>query len=114
MKRILLFLMSKIKTVFYSTNANQDTNGNPSTHLGYMGVSNLTSGWIDDQHKNAGDDYTQGTGYFSADDSNDAIQGTLNLDPSWRKRESERNRSGLFTQDRYVASQIRPPCQNKR
>ncbi len=83
------FLMSKIKTVFYSTHANQDTDGNPSTHLGYMGVSNLISGWIDDQHKNAGDDYTQGTGYFSADDSNDAIQGTLNLDPSCRKRESE-------------------------
>lgn len=83
------FLMSKIKTVFYSTNANQDTDGNLSTHLGYMGVSNLISGWIDDQHKNPGDDYTQGTGYFSADDSNDAIQGVLDLDPSCHKRENE-------------------------
>ena len=83
------FLMSKIKTVFYSTNANQDTEGNASTHLGYMGVSNLVSGWIDDQHKNPGDDYTQGTGYFSSDDSNDSISGVLDLDPSCHKRETE-------------------------
>lgn len=83
------FLMSKIKTVFYSTNANQDTDGTPSTHLGYMGVSNLISGWIDDQHKGSKDDYTQGTGYFSADDSNDSIHGVLDLDPSCQKREKE-------------------------
>ena len=83
------FLMSKIKTVFYSTNANQDTDGNLSTHLGYMGVSNLISGWIDDQHNNPGDDYTQGTGYFSSDDSNDAVSGVLDLDPSCHKRKNE-------------------------
>lgn len=83
------FLMSKIKTVFYSTNANQDTDGNFSTHLGYIGVSNLISGWVDDQHKNPGDDYTQGTGYFSLNDSNDAILGVLDLDHSCRKREEE-------------------------
>lgn len=83
------FLMSKIKTVFYSTNANQNTDGTPSSHLGYMGVSNLISGWIDDQHKEPGDDYTQGTGYFSADDSNDAIHGILDLDPSCHKRKDE-------------------------
>lgn len=83
------FLMSKIKTVFYSTHANQDTNGTFSNHLGYMGVSNLISGWIDDQHKNPGDDYTQGTGYFSADDFNDAVPGVLDLDPSCHKRRGE-------------------------
>ncbi len=83
------FLMSKIKTVFYSTNANQDTDGNASTHLGYMGVSNLVSGWIDEQHKNPGDDYTQGTGYFSSDDSNDAIPSVLDLDPSCHRRENQ-------------------------
>ncbi len=83
------FLMSKIKTVFYSTNANQDTEGNASAHFGYMGVSNLVSGWIDDQHQNPGDDYTQGTGCFSSDDSNDSISGVLDLDPSCRKRENE-------------------------
>lgn len=83
------FLMSKIRTVFYSTHANKDTDGNLSTHLGYMGVSNLISGWLNDQNKNPGDDYTQGTGYFSADDSNDAIHGVLDLDPSSHKRTNE-------------------------
>ena len=83
------FLMSKIKAVFYSTNANQDTDGTLSTHLGYMGVSNFISGWIDDQHKKPGDDYTQGTGYFSADDFNNSIHGVLNLDSSCLKREEE-------------------------
>lgn len=81
--------MSKINTVFYSTNANQDTQGKASTHLGYIGVSNLVSGWVDDRHKNPGDDYTQGTGYFSLNDSNDAISGVLDLDSSYHKRENE-------------------------
>lgn len=82
------FLMSKIKTVFYSTNANQDTSGNTVSHLGYMGVTDLISGWLDDEHKNPGDDCTQGTGYYSSNDLNNPTSGVLNLDPSSQDRKT--------------------------
>ncbi len=83
------FLMSKLKTIFYSTNANQDIDGNESPHLGYIGVADLISGWIDDEHKNDGDDYTQGIGYYSPSDLNVAANDLLDLDPSCHRRRNE-------------------------
>ena len=84
------FLMSKIMTVFYSTNANRGLKQNDlSRHFGYIGVANLCSGWIDDEHKNQGDDYTQGTGYYSPNESNLAIPQVLNLDETCQKDRNE-------------------------
>ena len=92
------FLMSKIMTVFYSTNANRGLKQNDlSRHFGYIGVANLCSGWIDDEHKNQGDDYTQGTGYYSSDESNLAVPDVLELDKT-----RQRKRNGECGTDIYV------------
>lgn len=92
------FLLSNTKTVFYSTNANQDAAGRCSSVCGYIGVSELISGWIDDEHKTRDDDFTQGTGYFASDDLNNAIGGVLDLDSNYHER---KEKSGT---DIYIVS----------
>ncbi len=74
------FLMSKANTVFYSTYANEDINENPGPFYGYMGVAELVSGYVDDEHTGPDDDYTQGGGYFCSDDKNNPIASILDLD----------------------------------
>ena len=90
-----VFLMSTLRTVFYSTNANQDLDENPGTFLGSIGVAELVSGYVDDI---PGDnkDYTQGTGYYSNDELNNPLNLTMVLDSS------QQDRSKLSGTDIYV------------
>ncbi|MGC7155696.1 hypothetical protein ACP0BU_00435 [Metamycoplasma hominis] len=82
------FLMSSLRTVVYSTRSNQDIDGNPGVFKGSIGVAELVSGYIDDiAIENR--DYTQGTGYFSCDDLNGAIDKVYNLDCDFTSRNSE-------------------------
>ena len=80
------FLLSSLNTIFYSTNANSNLNGERSSFVGYIGVAEFPSGCVQDS-----DDYTQGTGYFSLTDKNDPIRETLELDQSQKSR---KNHSG--------------------
>ena len=79
------FLMSSIRTVFYSTNANQDLNNHPGTFLGSIGVAELVSGYVDDTIVD-NRDYTQGTGYYSSDDFNNPSSTILKMDPTQADR----------------------------
>ncbi len=81
------FLMSSLRTVFYSTNANQDIDEKPGTFLGSIGVAELVSGYVDDVETD-NRDYTQGTGYFSNDDLNNPSNNVLILDSSQPDRSS--------------------------
>ena len=82
------FLMSSINTVFYSTRTCYDINKNPGTFTGSIGVADLESGYLDDvivENR----DYTQGKGYYSTDDLNNASNELLNLDPKFNNRINE-------------------------
>lgn len=82
------FLMSSINTVFYSTRTCKDINENPGNFTGSIGVADLESGYIDDvvvENR----DYTQGKGYFSCDDLNNALDNIINLDKNFSDRNSE-------------------------
>lgn len=79
------FLMSDIRTVFYSTNANKDLNGDLGSFLGSIGVAEFVSGYIDDTH-NENSDYTQGTGYYSRDDFNNPLEGLIDFDSATKER----------------------------
>ena len=72
------FLMSGISTVFYSTRSNQDINGNIGDFAGSIGVSELISGYVDDNIV-PDRDYTHGTGYYSSNELNSAISNVLSL-----------------------------------
>lgn len=89
------FLMSNINTVFYSTKANCDVNGNPGDFDGALGVAELVSGYVDDDENSGNRDYTQGTGYFSADNYNSAIKNILEIDTSY-------SRSNRFGTDIFI------------
>lgn len=80
-----VFLMSSLRTVFYSTHANQDIDETPGDFIGSIGVAELVSGYVDDnQVENR--DYTQGTGYYSNDDLNNPLDNILKLDASQSDR----------------------------
>lgn len=82
------FLMSSLRTVIYSTKSNQDIDGNSGSFEGSIGVAELVSGYVDDvviENR----DYTQGTGYYSTDDLNGAMNSIINLDPSFTVRNNE-------------------------
>lgn len=80
-----VFLMSALRTVFYSTNANQNINGVIGSYKGAMGVAELVSGYVNDiECENR--DYTQGTGYLSKDDLNNALSELLVLDKTQEDR----------------------------
>lgn len=81
------FLMSSVNTVFYSTKANQDIQGNKGVFNGAIGVSELVSGYLKDDNKEQNRDYTQGTGYFSGNELNGAIKRLLEIDPSYKRGE---------------------------
>ncbi|MCI6216437.1 MAG: hypothetical protein MR659_05105 [Mollicutes bacterium] len=83
-----VFLMSGISTAFYSTRANKDIDGNPGNYSGSIGVADLISGYIDD-FGGSNRDYTQGKGYFSSNNLNEPIDGTLSLDESFQRGENE-------------------------
>lgn len=83
------FLMSKIRTVFYSTKTTKDLNGNSNSNIGSIGVADFISGYVDDNTKNLNRDYTQGKGFFASDDYNNALNKILNLDPSSTNRDDE-------------------------
>lgn len=83
-----VFLMSALRTVFYSTNANQRIDGDTGSFKGAIGVAELVSGYVDDiDCENR--DYTQGTGYLSCDDLNNALPNTIVLDSSQKDRDTE-------------------------
>ena len=74
------FLMSSIRTVFYSTlTSDQDDN---IECYGSIGVAEFISGSINDET----DDYTQGTGFFSADEYNSPLNHILSFDKEQKKR----------------------------
>lgn len=75
------FLMSKIKTVFYSTRTNMNIDETSGTNIGSVGVADFISGYVTDDITNPNRDYTQGKGFFSSDNFNSALASTLNLDP---------------------------------
>lgn len=79
------FLMSSLRTVFYSTNANKNLNDEYGCYFGAIGVAELVSGYVDDIQKD-NRDYTQGTGYFSRDNLNNPLSDILVLDPTQRNR----------------------------
>lgn len=76
------FLMSKIRTVFYSTRTNMNIDETPGTNIGSVGVADFISGYVKDDVTNPNRDYTQGKGFFSSDNFNSAINKTLDLDPA--------------------------------
>ncbi len=83
-----VFLMSALRTVFYSTNANRSIDGRQGSFKGAIGVAELVSGYVDDNDcENR--DYTQGTGYLSCDDLNNALSYTIALDCSQKNRNIE-------------------------
>lgn len=90
-----VFLMSSIRTVYYSTHANADVSGNSGSHLGSIGVAELVSGYVDDNVVE-NRDYTQGTGYLCNDDLKNPLPSVLKLD------ESQEDRSTCFGTDIYV------------
>lgn len=91
-----VFLMSEVKTIFYSTLCNESLEGIKEKHCGHIGVANFISGYICDEDINkVGVDCTAGTGYFSSSEQNDAVKSCLNLD----NKSKNRNCSGT---DIYV------------
>ena len=100
------FLMSSINTVFYSTKTCQDINKNAGVFTGSIGVADLESGYLDDvvvENR----DYTQGKGYFSTDDLNNASKELLNLDPHFSDRVNE------FGTDIYILGFTESPSWDK-
>lgn len=100
------FLMSSINTVFYSTKTCQDINKNAGIFTGSIGVADLESGYLDDvvvENR----DYTQGKGYFSTDDLNNASKELLNLDPHFSDRANE------FGTDIYILGFTESPSWDK-
>ena len=84
-----VFLMSKIRTVFYSTRTTKNINDEDDECSGYIGVADFISGYINDDYDDGNRDYTQGEGYYSFDDYNSAISGVLKLDPNDCLRDTE-------------------------
>lgn len=78
------FLMSGINTIFYSTHTCMNLQKDPGDYYGSLGVAELVSGYVDNEHKD--NDYTQGTGYFSEDDSNNAMPTLLDFDGTAQER----------------------------
>lgn len=73
------FLLSKIKTVFYSTRTSDGITG-------YFGVADFISGYVDDDETVKHRDYTQGEGYFGKNNFNAPQEGLLNLDKNYKIR----------------------------
>ena len=81
------FLMSTIKTVFYSTHTLRKLTGEYCNNYGFMGVCDLISGYLDENKA----DYTQGTGFYSRDEFNNPLMICESLDNSYAER---KNKSG--------------------
>lgn len=82
------YLMSEVSTAFYATRANQDIDGNAGDFVGFIGVSDLISGYLDDNNE-ANRDYTQGKGYYSSNNLNDPISSIQSLDKSFKRKLNE-------------------------
>ena len=80
------FLMSKIRTVFYSTKTTKSLTGTKKEHIGSIGVADFISGYLNDEIE-TNSDYTQGEGYYSLDEYNSALKTLLNLDFKFDERE---------------------------
>lgn len=80
------FLLSNIRTVFYSTHASKDLDGNKGKFIGSVGVAELVSGYLNENHT-SDSDYTQGTGYFSNDENNSPLPCLLSLDKTEKDRD---------------------------
>lgn len=82
------FLMSKIRTVFYSTKTNKNLNGDEISQVGSIGVADFISGYLKDDINEPNRDYTQGEGYYCRDDFNSSLQKIMNLDANHNNREN--------------------------
>lgn len=76
------FELSKYKMVFYSTKTS-------SNEQGSLGVTELISGYVDDDHSE-NRDHTQGTGYYGSDNLNTSLKELIKLDP----KQKDRNENG--------------------
>lgn len=75
------FNLSKLKMVFYSTLTNDG-------HKGGLGVTELISGYVNDNENEINRDYTQGTGYFSSDEFNSALTEVITLEEKYSRNVS--------------------------
>ena len=72
------FLLSKIKTLFYSSYTNEN-------EIGFSGVADFVSGYVRDESTDERD-HTQGDGYYGQDAKNTPIYELLNLDNNYHGR----------------------------
>lgn len=82
------FLMSSLKTVFYSTRACYNIEKQKGDYFGSIGVAEFVSGYVDDEIK-PNRDYTQGTGYYCSNDLNMAINDLINFDIFYSRNKEE-------------------------
>ena len=75
------FLLSKIKTLFYSTYTNED-------EIGYSGVADFVSGYVKDDY-NTDRDHTQGDGYYGQDNKNYPIYELISFDSRYSRRDKQ-------------------------
>lgn len=72
------FLLSSLKTIFYSTKTSCDKNHNPGNYEGTLGVADFITGSILNS-----EDYTQGKGFYGTNDKNDAVSAWTTLDKNF-------------------------------
>lgn len=83
------FLLSEVKTVFYST----------LTYKGYrgaFGVADFISGYLDDSNKSGSRDYTQGEGYFGRNDCNYPCNEIFRFDSEFSGREKDDSGTDIY------------------
>ena len=73
--------MYDLNMVFYSTITK---NG----YYGYLGVTDLVSGYVDDDESSSKRDHTQGPGYFSGDDFNGPIMESFSLEKNYSRSDT--------------------------
>lgn len=83
------FLMSKVRTVFYSTRTSKNIDGTAGVNVGSIGVADFISGYLTDDTEKENRDYTQGKGYYSTDEYNNALKTSLNLDSNHNLRDTQ-------------------------
>lgn len=83
------FLLSEVKTVFYST----------LTYKGYKGtygVADFISGYLDDFNENRSRDYTQGEGYFGRNDRNYPCEEIFRFDSEFSERDKDDSGTDIY------------------
>lgn len=79
------FLLSNVRTIFYSTVTNEDLSGNKDNKCqGFIGTANFASGIYKDSEHPEDNDHTQGDGYFGIDNMNCPLNKAYQLDNAVR------------------------------